>query len=92
MRTKSKERRTSSLDGGDDPNQPLGKRHGLLLLTSVSVEELQNRQGKKSRGLSRENVVDDDAEQVLGLSVEHTKTATQAAKSTSSSTIPASTS
>lgn len=44
-----------------------GNATDLLLLISVSVEELQSRQGKKSRELFRENVVDDDTEQVWDL-------------------------
>ena len=40
----------------------------LLLLISLSVEELQSRQGKKSRELFKKNVVDDDTEQVWALS------------------------
>ena len=39
----------------------------LLLLVSISVEELQSRQGKKPRELFKKNVVDDDTEQVWGL-------------------------
>ena len=44
-----------------------GNATDLLLLISVSVEELQSRQGKKSRELFKKNVVDDDTEQVWAL-------------------------
>lgn len=44
-----------------------GNATDLLLLISVSVEELQSRQGKKSRELFKENVVDDDTIQVWDL-------------------------
>ena len=44
-----------------------GNATDLLLLISISTEELQSRQGKKSRELSKKNVVDDDTEQVWGL-------------------------
>ena len=44
-----------------------GNATDLLLLISVSVEELQSRQGKKSRELFKQNVVDDDTEQVWAL-------------------------
>ncbi|MCJ1404945.1 hypothetical protein MMC11_008171 [Xylographa trunciseda] len=44
-----------------------GNATDLLLLISVSVEELQSRQGRKSREKFKENVVDDDTEQVWDL-------------------------
>jgi hypothetical protein len=44
-----------------------GNASDLLLLMHVSVEELQSRQGKKSRELFKANVVDDDTEQVWSL-------------------------
>jgi uncharacterized protein with ATP-grasp and redox domains len=44
-----------------------GNASDLLLLIHVSVEELQSRQGKKSRELFNKNVVDDDTEQVWRL-------------------------
>ena len=39
-----------------------GNASDLLLLISISVEELQSRQGKSSRELFKNNVVDDDRE------------------------------
>lgn len=44
-----------------------GNATDLLLLISVSVEELQSRQGKKSREMFKENVVDDDTDDVWTL-------------------------
>ena len=44
-----------------------GNATDLLLLISISAEELQSRQGKKSREQFKKNVVDDDTEQVWGL-------------------------
>lgn len=44
-----------------------GNATDLLLLISVSVEELQSRQGKRSREMFKGNVVDDDTEQVWEL-------------------------
>lgn len=44
-----------------------GNATDLSLLTTISIEELQSRQGKKARQNLKENVVDDDTDQVWDL-------------------------
>jgi len=44
-----------------------GNATDLSLLTTISIEDLQSRQGKKAREASKENVVDDDTNQVWEL-------------------------
>jgi hypothetical protein len=41
-----------------------GNATGRPLLLSITVEKLQSHQGRESQGLVRENVVDDDIEDV----------------------------
>jgi hypothetical protein len=49
---------------GDDPYQAVGSAKDFLLLLLVTAEELQSRQGREFGEFFRENVVNEDTEDV----------------------------